>query len=220
MKDKETEDVKKFFHGYAQDFDSIYGHTKNRSLLDKIADKLFRQSMYRRYEECVKETMKPEIKTVLDIGCGSGHYCEAFLKQGKKVTGIDIAEGMLEIAKKKTKEYLEKGQVKYILDDYSTHTFDEKHDAACLTGFFDYIKEPVKIFEKLKKDVSKEIYMSFPKAGGILAWQRKVRYNMRNCPLYLYKKSNLISMLEEVGWKGKYEIRDLDRDYFVKVKLQ
>jgi 2-polyprenyl-6-hydroxyphenyl methylase / 3-demethylubiquinone-9 3-methyltransferase len=36
---------------------------------------------------------------VLDVGCGGGLLCEALLRAGAQVTGIDLAEGMIEVAK-------------------------------------------------------------------------------------------------------------------------
>ena len=218
-KTSELQDVKSFFDGYANDFDSIYGHSNSRSLLDKISDKLFRQSMYLRYQECLKNTSKKNIDTILDIGCGGGHYCDAFLNQGKKVTGLDIADGMLKIAKLKTANYIQEGKANYILADYLSYEFAAKFDAACLMGFFDYIREPELILRKLEKDVSKEIYMSFPKKGGFLAWQRKIRYAKRNCPLYMTSKEELLELLKKLNWQDKAEIIDLGRDLFVKVKL-
>ena len=39
-------------------------------------------------------------KTVLDLGCGYGEHCMRFVKEGaKKVTGIDISQKMLAVAK-------------------------------------------------------------------------------------------------------------------------
>lgn len=36
---------------------------------------------------------------VLDVGCGGGLLCEAFARAGADVTGIDLAPGMVEVAK-------------------------------------------------------------------------------------------------------------------------
>jgi 2-polyprenyl-6-hydroxyphenyl methylase/3-demethylubiquinone-9 3-methyltransferase len=36
---------------------------------------------------------------VLDVGCGGGLLCETLVQAGAKVTGIDLAEGMIEVAK-------------------------------------------------------------------------------------------------------------------------
>jgi SAM-dependent methyltransferase len=215
----EVQDVKKFFHGYASDFDSIYGHSKSRGNFDKLMDKLFRKSMLLRFNETLKESSKSSIQTILDVGCGSGVYCVEFLKQGKTVVGLDIAEGMLEIARQKTAAFRHSGRISFILSGYMEYEFAQKFDAAVLMGFFDYIKEPVALIRKLQADTRKELYMSFPKKGGLLTWQRKVRYNMRNCPLYFYSKKSLTKILDESGLKGRYEMRDLGRDFFVKASL-
>jgi len=39
---------------------------------------------------------------VLDIGCGTGRYCELLAKRGARVVGIDPSRKMLECAKRKT----------------------------------------------------------------------------------------------------------------------
>lgn len=215
----EVQDVKKFFHGYAADFDSIYGHAKKRGFVDKVMDKLFRQSMLLRFKETLQQTQNPAIQTLLDVGCGSGVYDVELLKQGKSVVGVDMAEGMLEIAKKRTASFSQTGKISFVLADYMEHRFTEQYDAALLMGVFDYVKDPVAMLQKLQQDVTKEIYGSFPKKGGFLTWQRKVRYNMRNCPLYFYSKKSLVQILDTAGLQGKYSIKDLGRDFFVKVTL-
>jgi len=43
---------------------------------------------------------KPESKTILETACGTGTVAQAFVKKWYKVTGLDINEKMLEIAKK------------------------------------------------------------------------------------------------------------------------
>jgi SAM-dependent methyltransferase len=215
----EVQDVKNFFHGYAADFDSIYGHDAKRGAFDKMMDKLFRKSMLLRFNETLEQSKNPAIQTILDVGCGSGVYDVEFLKQGKTVVGLDLAEGMLQIARQKTADFKNSGKISFVLSGYMEYAFGQKFDAAVLMGFFDYIKEPVPLIKKLQQDVTKELYMSFPKAGGFLTWQRKVRYNMRNCPLYFYSKKSLVDILDQAGLQGKYTIKDLGRDFFVKVKL-
>lgn len=218
---KDSQEVKSFFDGYASDFDSIYGHTNKRGPIDKLADKWFRKVMVLRFEETLKRSVNSSIKSVIDIGCGPGLYCVEFLKQGKEVMAIDLAENMLSIAKGHVEKHAadKKDKISYLHANYLEHNFDVKYDSACLMGLFDYIKDPVELFEKLKKDINKEVYASFPKDGGFLAWQRKVRYNVRNCPLYLYTLEDIKSIMHKVGLDGKYEVVDCERGYFVKVDV-
>jgi len=212
--------IKHFFGGYASKFDSIYGDGAPRSFFDRIMDKLFRQSMYNRYKKTIEFTSKhsSDTKTILDIGCGSGRYATEIATQGYTVTGIDLAEEMLKIARESSsKAGFDKN--KFIVGNYFDIQLPEQHDLAILMGVMDYISNPDELFVKLKKDTSKYILASFPKAGGILAWQRKVRYNMRKCPLYYYTKDSIEEILNHAEIT-QYEIADNDREYFLIANLQ
>ena len=80
---------------------------------------------------------------------------------------------MLEITKQRVLSKYPDSDVKYILDDYSAHHFDEQFDAACVMGF-DYVEDPVSVLKKLLKDIKKEIYISIPNKKGFLTFQRKI----------------------------------------------
>jgi 2-polyprenyl-6-hydroxyphenyl methylase/3-demethylubiquinone-9 3-methyltransferase len=47
----------------------------------------------------VAERAKLSGARVLDVGCGGGLLCESLVQAGATVTGIDLAEGMIEVAK-------------------------------------------------------------------------------------------------------------------------
>ena len=214
-----TQEVKAFFHEYATGFDAIYGHTKKRGVVGKWIDSNLRKTMFLRFNETLKNTAKPEIQSVFDIGCGPGRYIVEFIKQGKKVLALDMAKGMLDIAASLVPEAVKEGKITFIESDYMGYEAAEKCDAAVLMGFFDYIEHPLPLIHKLKREINKEIYASFPQSGGLLAWQRQVRYKMRNCPLYLYSLADVKKLMHDAGLEGKYEIKDFGRDYFVKIKL-
>ena len=218
-KSETTQAVGQFFDGYAADFDSIYGHTTERSAFGRWVDRRFRGVMMHRFEAALRQTDRADIQSVLDVGCGSGRYVMAFAKQGKTVVGVDMAEGMLKLAQKGVDEMGVSDQVTLVAGDYLATSFDRTFDAACLMGFFDYIENPVSVWQKLAKEVTGEIYASFPIAGGWLAWQRKVRYRLRKCPLWLYTREDVVAILDEAGFAGKYTIENFERDWFVTVRL-
>lgn len=211
--------VKAFFHGYAQDFDSIYQHNTKRGFLNRLIDTTFRKSMFLRFQEVLRNTSNPRIQTILDVGCGSGRYCLEFLKQGKQVVGMDLAEGMLELARQAISETPQAQNISFLQGDYLRHDFQQRFDAACLMGFFDYIQDPAAIFGKLKREVAQEIYASFPGSSGLLAKQRKLRYALRDCPLYLYSVRDIENIMRACGLEQQYAVKDLGREYFVKVTL-
>tara|TARA_B110000027_G_C16078915_1_gene282697 strand:- start:400 stop:1056 length:657 start_codon:yes stop_codon:yes gene_type:complete len=214
-----SKNVSVFFDGYAHDFSSIYKEdTKKRSSFDKQMDKWFRKGIEERFKLVIEETSKNSIQSVLDIGCGPGHYVVKFLEQNKKITALDIAPSMLEITKQRVKALGKDNDVEFILEDYLNYKPSKKFDVACVMGFFDYVEEPVEVLKKLLNDVEKEIYISIPDAKGLLAVQRKIRYKLRNCPLFLYSLQYLKDSLKAAGCLENSQIIDIDRGYFVKIR--
>ncbi|MDP2947433.1 MAG: class I SAM-dependent methyltransferase, partial [Nanoarchaeota archaeon] len=81
-------------------------------------------------DEEEKETRKnfrdlvecPSGKFILDVGCGCGHDAEYFEKMGAMISGIDISEKEIEIAKSKTKGNFIVGKMNNL--PYKDNTFD------------------------------------------------------------------------------------------------
>jgi 2-polyprenyl-3-methyl-5-hydroxy-6-metoxy-1,4-benzoquinol methylase len=219
FKNNIAKNVTIFFNDYAHDFSSIYKEdTKKRSSFDKLMDKWFRKDIEKRFNITVKESKKDSIKSILDVGCGPGHFVVKFLEQGKKVTALDMAPSMIEITKKRVQSMGKEGEVTFILENYLEYKPTEKFDAACVMGFFDYVEDPVIVLKKLINDINKEIYISIPDNKGILAWQRKIRYNLRNCPLFLYSREFLEDSLKKAGCFEISEIIECSRGYFVIIR--
>lgn len=68
---------------------------------------LFFKRQVRKFRE-VLERVRPELdlsgfSTILDVGCGTGALCSVLQETGLDVTGIEPAEKMLSIAKRKTR---------------------------------------------------------------------------------------------------------------------
>ena len=210
--------VESFFQSYAESFDSIYGHREKRSFVGRTTDRLFRKAMYSRFEKTLYNIKKDDINSVLDVGCGSGRYCIEYLRLGKSVFGIDLADEMIKIANDVCKNEIPNGDIELIQGDYFDYELDKKYDASVLMGLFDYISNPKDLLKKLKKDTNKIILGSFPKLWNIWTIQRMVRYKIRRCPLFFYTKNQIESMLNDLDINN-YEIYDNGREYFLKVTL-
>lgn len=70
-----------FYSKFAHYYDSIFP---------------FKQPMF----EFLHSYTTPEMKNVLDVGCGTGHYTAAFSRAGFQSTGIDVDEAMIQCAHK------------------------------------------------------------------------------------------------------------------------
>ena len=54
-------------------------------------------------EEITAKMIRPNA-TVLEIGCGTGSLLEMLAHKGARVTGIDTAQGMIEVAQRKLEQ--------------------------------------------------------------------------------------------------------------------
>lgn len=205
-----------FFHDYAADFDSIYGND-NRAL-ERIANRLFRRAMLVRYEKTVAACRPVEGRTVIDIGCGPGHYSIALARAGAaKVLGLDFAPGMLKIARERAASSGVAERCTFALGDFLSFPISERFDYAIVMGFMDYVRDPRAVIHRVLQIVRGRAFFSFPKAGGILAWQRKMRYRNR-CELFLYRKEQIQGLLSPTG--ASFSIESNGRDFFVTVEAK
>ncbi|MBN2410829.1 class I SAM-dependent methyltransferase [candidate division KSB1 bacterium] len=171
-----------------------------------------------RFEKTMQYTHPVVGKTVLDVGCGPGHYSIRLARNGAgAVTGIDFSEEMIGIAQKKAKENNLNDICSFVVNDVFEYQPEKKFDYTVVMGVMDYIDNPEDMIKRIIELTRLKAFFSFPKAGGVLAWQRKLRYRER-CPLYLYTRNEL----EELFSKFKshhYLIEKISRDFFVTLTI-
>ncbi|HNX00249.1 MAG TPA: methyltransferase domain-containing protein [Candidatus Cloacimonadota bacterium] len=203
-----------FFNKYSVGFDSIYGN--DNSLFKKFINKHFRKTMRIRFEMTIEGCDPIEGKSVLDIGCGPGHYSIALAKNGaSKVYGIDFAQNMIDLATEKAQEANVQNICKFEVADFNALDENNHYDYSVIMGFMDYMANPLEIMQKVMRITDGKAFFSFPCAGGILGLQRQIRYKFK-CPLYLYSQQQLEFLMKYVPCSN-YNIEKIDRDFFVTI---
>lgn len=103
-------------------------------------------------EKAVDFTNADKGSKVLDVATGTGRQAFAFAKRGYDVTGVDITESMLEIARKHNKN----GLVKFEVADGTQLRFEARSfDVACVS--FALHDMPLVIREKVLKEMVRVI---------------------------------------------------------------
>ncbi len=207
----DTTSTARFFDAYAGDFSAIYGN--QNTLINAVVNRVFRRSMVLRYERTLSGCTPIEGKSVIDIGCGPGHYAVALAARGAaRVLGVDFASGMIDIARARASTAGVADRCTFTLGDFLAATGDDTFDYAVVMGFMDYIEDPRALIEKVLRVCRGKAFFSFPSDGGVLAWQRRLRYRSR-CPLYLYTEPQVRKLFAGLG--SSVTIEPIDRDYFV-----
>jgi ubiquinone/menaquinone biosynthesis C-methylase UbiE len=201
-----------FFHGYARDFNAIYGNRNGP--LTSLVNRTLRKSMRLRYQRTLEGCEPVEGRTVLDVGCGPGHYGIALAARGaRQVTGLDFAEGMIDLARQQAAAAGAANRCEFMAGDFGRFRPASRFDYVVVMGFMDYMAEPEAVIAKALEVTGSRAFFSFPVAGGVLAWQRQLRYR-RRCPLFLYTRQQVSDLF--AGRSGfSVAIESLGRDFFV-----
>jgi demethylmenaquinone methyltransferase/2-methoxy-6-polyprenyl-1,4-benzoquinol methylase len=159
------EQVKKMFNTIAGKYDFM-----NRLLTFRV-DVLWRR-------KAVNLVRKYAHETILDIGTGTGDFAIELAKlKPSKITGIDIAEKMLEIGREKIKHKGLSSKIELMEADCENLPFTD--------NFFDMATSAfgVRNFENLNKGLN-EIYRVLKPAGIILILEASEPVNMPFKKLY------------------------------------
>jgi 2-polyprenyl-3-methyl-5-hydroxy-6-metoxy-1,4-benzoquinol methylase len=206
-----THRTSQFFSQYASGFEAIYGN--QNTAVNYAINTLFRGVMKDRFERTISRCMPIEGASVLDIGCGPGHYSVKLAERGAgEVLGLDFAPTMLALAKQRAATANVAEQCTWSQQDFLTAQFERTFDYVIAMGFMDYIEDPTSIVKKIAEVTKRRAFIGFPRDGGLLAWQRKVRYRSR-CDLYLYSRERVQAILNAAG--KPYTIEPNGREFFV-----
>lgn len=122
------------FNAVAKDYDQWYA-TKMGRFVDAVET------------ACAFELFTPEQgQSILDVGCGTGNFSVKLAEKGAFVTGIDVSEDMLEIAREKS------GDLPITfkhMDLYELDFQDNTFDAVFSMAAFEFVKEPERALSEL-----------------------------------------------------------------------
>jgi len=109
-----------FCKGYADAYDLLYTDKDYEAECDMI------EGVFRRYGDGA-------IKTILDLGCGTGNHSIPLAKRGYEVTGVDISPDMLAHAEKKSNSiFSSQPQPVFIQGDVRTVDLSRQFDAVLM----------------------------------------------------------------------------------------
>ena len=115
----------KEFQKYAEYYDAVYFDKSYKEECNFI-NKIF------------KSFSKNPVRTVLDVGCGTGEHAILLAKSGYEILGIDSSKMMIENAKKKADDL----SVDFRVMDMTKLNLGKKFDACvCMFDVINYITD-------------------------------------------------------------------------------
>lgn len=141
---------------------------------------------------------------ILDVGCGTGNFSLKLARKGCQVTGIDLSEKMLSLARKKAKE--EGLPVIFCLMDAADLQFrNETFDGVISMTSFEFMEEPEKTM--------KEMLRVLKKGGSLLIGT--INRESSWGEMYLSAGEKKESVFSHARLKTLDELKTLEAPYFV-----
>lgn len=193
--------VDRFFNDFADKFDTFYD--EKRGWMMRWVDRHFRRDVLLRFEMTFELLGNLSGKRVLDVGCGSGPYIVEALRRGAHhVTGIDPAPRMLALARGRITRVGMDEKVTLVEGRFPEKCPPGQFDFAILMGVMDYIGDATSFLRSLQAVIKQGAAVSFPSVHWFRSPFRKVRYQLRRCPVYFYTAAQIEILMQEVGVKN------------------
>jgi ubiquinone/menaquinone biosynthesis C-methylase UbiE len=180
-------------------YDSIFRYVNYENECDAL-EKIF--SKY----SCKKPS------TILDVGCGTGSHTVILSKRGYSVTGIDMSDRMIELAKSKALDKRVEADF-FSQDMRSMKLGNRKFDCSiCMFGVFNYLLTPedlARFFSGLKRHIV---------SGGLFIFEFNNVSAIRPFNLGRFWKKiqdgrNNLYVLSESGFDVETSIHEVDVTY-------
>lgn len=129
-------------------------------------------------------------QTLLDIGCGTGHFSFWFHDLGLKVTGVDTSLNMLGVAV----DSLKHEEIKLVRGDAHSLPFQDKSfDLTVMITTLEFLREPRKAVEEAFKVSKSKVFLGVLSRWSILSLRRRLKTLFRGS---IYQKAKFYSIRE------------------------
>lgn len=191
--------VENYFQRTAVDFDSLY---ERKGSFQHWFNRTFRKAIFERVRLTVEAFGAAQEFSVLDVGSGSGRNSLLFAQAGaRRVLGIDFADNMISLAQNYASSHPLGAKCEFVRGDFFEYQFTEKFDFVAALGVFDYVTDPARLLRRMMDLSTGKVMGSFPVPSLVRAPLRKMRYSLKNCPVYFYSRKRIEDVCREAGLK-------------------
>ena len=196
----ESEAIRAFFDAHAREVDSLYtGNSWWRTSFNRI----FRRAIYERFSITLAESGDVRGATILDVGCGPGHYALAYARLGAaRVVGIDIAQAMIELGRKNAGSVGLGEPCEFICGDFLALDFPDRFDVVLAVGVFDYLVTPLPFLKRMVEFSRGKVIATFPGRSLFRMRLRWLRYALRGVPVCFYRREELDALARSAGLRS------------------
>lgn len=153
-------------------------------------------------------------KNILDVGCGGGILAESMAKRGAKVTGIEMSEKPLEVARQHAqKSGLGINYQLTTIEQFATNYQGEKFDVITCMEMLEHVPSPEQIIKTCQQLLKPDGRLFFATINRTLkAWALVIvgaEYVLRMLPKGTHEFEKFIKPAELLNWCEQYHLESV-----------
>lgn len=172
--------------------------------------------------EFLNECVGKDDYTLLDVGCGSGHFVYAALKRGIQAKGMDVSRSMVEFGNNQISHHVGVTPLEYADENgFFEAIVDSSQAVISAIGVIEHLREPRRFFEAFQKSNADYLYYSVPMFSNTVFFelmnQDAFPRQLSGGHTHLFvensiKKMNSLIGVEPIGeWRFGTDIMDMFR---------
>ncbi len=177
--------AERYFGSFVDDYHRAF-QGKGQGLLQGTINRLFRRKTFQRRTEIVQELLARHGvagKRVLDLGCGSGEVSIVAARLGARVTGLDIVDGMVRVARREALAAGVGDRTEFQVRDV-TQLSGETADVTLLVGVIEYYADLAALLAPVASATRELIVIADTRGPW---WRRTLRHALARAKrFYLY----------------------------------
>lgn len=207
--------IRKHFDDDSARFDAIYKDDKPAH--QRFVDTYVRGIVAQRLRLVRVMAPIPGEWTVLDVGCGSGRFDIALVKDGAShALGIDFAPRMIEIAEREAKAAGVADRCDFQVAEFMEFKPADRFDIVLAIGYFDYVKDAETHLKKMLELSRVRVFASFPKRMEWRVPMRMARFALSGGFVRFYSRGEIEGAMVRLGLTPERAVLvDLGRDYLL-----
>ena len=197
----DTNHLRNHFNWHAAEFDRLYDSGR-QTRLGRWLNRRYRSDIAGRYLAALDHVRTSGAQSVLDVGCGPGHYLAALAKmEVPRLVGVDVSEEMIGLARNNP-DVGGHRSVELVNADYSKWNSDEKFDVIIALGFFDYVSDPAALLKRMRCQARHSVFASFPSRHWFRMPYRWVRRRLQGTRVYFYTEEEIRRLARDSGYEN------------------